>query len=93
MYFPLANKIEVDCWRISQRIDEIMEIDMGVEVTDTTGQYTRTKSPLQAEAEGLLWAMQVILKFGHKEMVFQSTVNNWLYSFKRRKTGLLWTRS
>ena len=36
MYFPLANKIEADCWRISQRIDEIMEIDMGVEVTDTT---------------------------------------------------------
>ena len=36
MSFPLANKIEADCWRISQRIDEIMEIDMGVEVTDTT---------------------------------------------------------
>ena len=36
MYFPLANKIEAKCWRIAQRIDEIMEIDMGVEVTDTT---------------------------------------------------------
>ena len=36
MYFPLANKIEAECWRIAQRIDEIMEIDMGVEVTDTT---------------------------------------------------------
>ena len=36
MSFPLANKIEAECWRIAQRIDEIMEIDMGVEVTDTT---------------------------------------------------------
>ena len=36
MYFPLANKIKAECWRIAQRIDEIMEIDMGVEVTDTT---------------------------------------------------------
>ena len=36
MYFPLANKIEAECWRIAQRIDEIMEIDMRVEVTDTT---------------------------------------------------------
>ena len=36
MYFPLANKIEAECWRIAQHIDEIMEIDMGVEVTDTT---------------------------------------------------------
>ncbi|KAG5389503.1 hypothetical protein IGI04_031044 [Brassica rapa subsp. trilocularis] len=88
MSFPLANKIEAKCWRIAQRIDEIMEIDMGVK-----GRYTRTKSPLQAEDEGLLWTMQVILKFGHREMVFQSTVNNWLYSFKRRKIGLRWTRS
>ena len=36
MYFPLANKIEAECWRIAQRIDEIMEIDMGVEVMETT---------------------------------------------------------
>ena len=36
MSFPLANKIETEYWRIAQRIDEIMEIDMGVEVTDTT---------------------------------------------------------
>ena len=36
MYFSLANKIEEECWKIAQRIDEIMEIDMGVEVTDTT---------------------------------------------------------
>ena len=35
MSFPLANKIEAECWRIAQRIDEIMEIDMGVEITDT----------------------------------------------------------
>ncbi|KAG5396747.1 hypothetical protein IGI04_001125 [Brassica rapa subsp. trilocularis] len=88
MSFLLANKIEAECWRIAQCIDEIMEIDMGVEA-----RYAHTKSPLQAEAEDLLWAMQVILKFGHREMVFQSTVNNWLYSFKRRKIGLRWTRS
>lgn len=36
MSFLLANKIEAECWRIAQCIDEIMEIDMGVEVTDTT---------------------------------------------------------
>ena len=35
MSFSLSNKIEAECWRIDQRIDEIMEIDMGVEVTDT----------------------------------------------------------
>ena len=31
-----------------------------------------TKSPLQAEAEGLLWAMQEILNFGRREMVFET---------------------
>ena len=36
MSFLLANKIEAEFWRIAQRVDEIMEIDMGVEVTDTT---------------------------------------------------------
>ena len=36
MSFSLSNKIEAEYWRIDQRIDEIMEIDMGVEVTDTT---------------------------------------------------------
>ena len=36
MSFSLAKKIEAECWRIAQRIDEIMEIDMGVEETDTT---------------------------------------------------------
>ena len=35
MSFPLVNKIEAECWKIAQRIDEIMEIDMGVKVTDT----------------------------------------------------------
>ena len=36
MSFLLANKIEAEFWRIAQRVDEIMKIDMGVEVMDTT---------------------------------------------------------
>ncbi|KAG5392061.1 hypothetical protein IGI04_022024 [Brassica rapa subsp. trilocularis] len=45
MSFPLANKIEAECWRIAQRIDEIMEIDMRVEVTDTTVPPTDIHAP------------------------------------------------
>ena len=64
--------------------------DAGVPCLYGTRGDIQSKSPLHAEAEGLLWAAQEMLKLGHMDIHYESDIEQLVKLLQKRKTGHRW---